>query len=127
VRILLNVLVAFFIFGAAMCALTIVLLAVPGTALDSLWRLNPDARRGFVAMDGWALVLMAIVGSACAFAAIGLARRREWGRQIAILIFVVNAIGDSVNALHDPRTLIGLPIAAAAIAVLLKVEFRRDE
>jgi len=127
VRILVNILVALFIFGAAMCALTVVLLAVPGTALDSLWRINPEAHRGFIAMDGWALVLMAIVGSACAIAAIGLARRREWGRQIAILIFVVNAIGDSINALRDPRTLIGLPVAAAAIAVLLNAKFRADE
>jgi len=29
----------FFAFGATMCALTIVLLLFPGTALDFLWRL----------------------------------------------------------------------------------------
>ena len=37
----------FFAFGATMCALTIVLLLFPGTSLDSLWRLNPDAHSAF--------------------------------------------------------------------------------
>jgi len=37
---MLKLLAAFFAFGAAMCALTIVLLLFPGTELDSLWRLN---------------------------------------------------------------------------------------
>jgi len=31
-----------------MCALTIVLLLFPGTALDSLWRLNPEAHAAFM-------------------------------------------------------------------------------
>lgn len=38
---------AFFAFGATMCTLTIILLLFPGTALDLLWRLNPDAHSAF--------------------------------------------------------------------------------
>jgi hypothetical protein len=54
---------AFFAFGATMCALTVCLLLFPGSALDSLWRLNPDARLAFASLGHWSLVLMLTVGS----------------------------------------------------------------
>ena len=37
-RSMIQLLSAFFAFGAIMCTLTIVLLLFPGTSLDSLWR-----------------------------------------------------------------------------------------
>jgi len=62
-----------------------------------------------------------VVGVACGLSAIGLARNAEWGRRLAIGVLTVNLIGDSLNALlrHDPRTLIGLPIAGLMIWYLL--------
>ena len=42
-RVPIVLFVAFFAFGTLMCLLTIVLLAFPGTALDALWRANPEA------------------------------------------------------------------------------------
>src|SRR2546423_13013903 len=98
-----------------MCALTIVMLAYPGTVLDPLWRLNPEARTAFRALGGWAFVVMTVVGAACAFSAIGLLSGREWGRRLAIVVLAVNLVGDAAGAIgrHDPRTLIGLPIAGA--------------
>ena len=67
------------------------------------------------------IVLMFVVGSACASAAIGLATRARWGRQLALGILIVNLIGDLLNAFvrHDLRTLIGLPIGGAMIGYLL--------
>ena len=105
-----------------MCLLTIVLLLFPGTALDSVWRLNPDAHNAFQSLGYWSVGLMMMVGSACALAAIGLARNRPWGRNLALIILGVNLVGDAVNALtrHDLRTLIGLPIGGALIFYLLK-------
>ncbi len=125
VSLVVNLLAAFFLFGAAMCVLTIVLLAFPGSALEPLWRLNPEAERAFRSIGPWAFMLMAIVGIACAFSAYGLGLRREWGRRLAIAVIALNLIGDTVNAVgrHDLRTLIGLPIGGAMIALLLKVEF----
>jgi len=55
---MLRVFAAFFLFGAAMCALTVVLLLFPGTALDSLWRLNPDAHASFQSIGKAAFLLM---------------------------------------------------------------------
>ena len=122
-RLILNLFVAFFLFGAAMCLLTIVLLAFPGSPLEPLWRLNPEPRSAFRSIDGWAFAIMTTVCAACALSALGLMLRREWGRRLAIGVLAVNLIGDAAGAAarHDPLTLIGLPIAGAMIAVLLKV------
>ena len=65
---------------------------------------------------------MTLVAAACAAAAIGLARRAEWGRRIAITVLAVNLLGDLGGAIvrHDPHTLIGLPIGGAMIWLLWK-------
>ena len=118
-----KVLVAFFAFGACACLVTVVLLLLPGSALDIAWRLNPEARDGFQQIGApLSVLLMLAVGSACAAAAVGLARCKAWGRRLAIGILAVNLAGDTFNALarHDPRTLIGLPIAGLMIWYLWK-------
>ena len=112
----------FFAFGACMCALTIGLLLFPSSVLDSLWRLNPDAHAAFQWIGQLSILLMAIVGVTCAWAAIGLARNAKWARWVGILILVVNLVGDLTNAFlrHDLRTLIGVPIAGAMIFYLAR-------
>ena len=74
-------LAAFFAFGAIMCLLTIVLLLFPGTALDALWSMNPDAHQAFQSIAGTAILIMLVVGTACAFAAVGLWRSARWGNS----------------------------------------------
>ena len=112
----------FFGFGAMMCALTLALLLFPGSALDSLWRLNPEARLAFQSLGSWSFVLMLTVGTACIFAAIGLWRGTVWGTRLALTILSLNIIGDLVNTLlrHDYRALIGLPVGAAMIFFLVR-------
>jgi hypothetical protein len=119
-----RLLASFFAFGVSMCVLTIALLLFPGTALDELWRLNPDAHAVFQAIGGWSIAIMLLVGPACLIAAIGLWRGTLWGTRVAILILVVNMIGDLSSALlnYDFRTLIGLLIAAAMIVYLARSE-----
>lgn len=121
-----KLLAGFFAFGAVMCALTITLLIYPGTRLDALWRINPDARAMFHALGRLSILLMAVVGAACAVAAIGLARNAGWGRAVALVILSVNLIGDLTNALlrGDWRTLIGLPIGGAMIVYLVRMRRR---
>ena len=105
-----------------MCALTIVLLIFPGTMLDSLWRLNPEAHAAFQSIGSLSILLMATVGTACGLAAIGLARNTTWGCWLGILVLTVNLVGDLTNALlrHDLRTLIGVPIAGAMMLYLYR-------
>lgn len=125
--IAIKVMVAFFAFGTLACSVTVAALLFPHSALDSVWRLNPEARLGLQQMGArLAVILMATVGTGCALAAIGLARGREWGRRLAMVILAVNLIGDTVNAVarHDPRTLIGLPIGGAMIWLLAARQMR---
>ncbi len=105
-----------------MCTLTVVLLLFPGTSLDSLWRLNPEARLAFQSLGKAAILLTLVVGAGCAFAAIGLWRDSFWGIRIALTILSLNIIGDLFNALvrHDYRALIGLPIGGAMIFYLAR-------
>jgi hypothetical protein len=118
----LNLLAIFFAFGACMCTLVIGLVLFPGSALGSLWRLNPDAHAVFQGIGGLSILLMAVVGVACALAAIGLARNAMWGRWLGILILAMNLVGDLTNAFvrHDLKMLIGVPIAAAMIFYLAR-------
>jgi uncharacterized membrane protein (DUF2068 family) len=115
-------LAAFFAFGATMCGLTTGLLLLPGTSLDSLWRLNPDAHLAFQSIGDWSIVLMVAVGTACFLAAIGLWHGSLWGTRLALIILSVNIVGDLINALfrRDYRALIGLLIGAAMIFYLLR-------
>jgi hypothetical protein len=113
---------AFFAFGATMCALTIGLVLSPGTALDCLWRLNPDAHVTFQSFGSWSVVLMVTVGTACFLTAVGLWQGTFRGTRLAFIILSVNIVGDLVNALfrHDYRALIGLPIGAVMIFYLVR-------
>ena len=122
--IMLKGFAAFFLFGATMCTLTIVLLLFPGTALDSLWRINPDARVAFQSIGKGAFLLMLSVGIACAFAALGLWRAKVWGIWLALVILALNIAGDLFNAFarHDYRALIGLPIGGAMIFYLVRAQ-----
>src|SRR2546430_9611486 len=120
-------LVVFFGAGALICLVTMLALAFPGGFLESIWQLRPDARIEFQKLGHWSVLLMAVVGTACGLAALGLARQSGWGRRLAIGIFTVNLIGDSLNALlrHDPRTLIGLPIGGLMIWYLVRQRARQ--
>jgi len=111
-------LIIFFAAGALICLVTMLALAFPGSFLESIWQLKPEARVQFLEIGrAAAIAVMAVVGVACGSAAIGLARNAEWGRRLAIAVLAVNLIGDSLNALlrHDPKTLIGLPIGGLMI------------
>ena len=111
-----------------MCLLTIVLLIFPGTRMDVLWDLNPDARVAFQSLGRWSIVLMSGVGVACLFAAIGLWRGTGWGTRLAVTILLVNIAGDAMNVItcRDYRSLVGLPIAGAMIFYLARSAKRRS-
>ena len=120
-RLGLVLLSAFFALGAMIALLTAIALWAPGSVLEPMWRLNPQAHVAFQAMGPSAILLMVGVTGACALSAVGLWMRARWGQRLAVALLAVNLIGDATNALvrGDLRTLIGLPIAAALIAYLL--------
>ncbi len=110
------------------CALSqFVLLTWPGTRLDVLWLLNPEAQRAFRAMEGTAHLLMATVGLACLAAAIGLWRGTRWGARLAVVVLVADLLGDLLNVFlrGEYRALLGVPVAGAMIVYLMRGN--RDE
>ena len=83
-----------------MCLLTVVLLVFPGTNLDSLWKLNPDAHIAFQSLGSWSIVLMLVVGIGCALAGLAGALAgpmrgayAEMGVTMVIESFVVVVVG----------------------------------
>ena len=95
-------------------------LLFPGGILEPMWRLNPRAREGLSGLGTWGAVLMFGVSAACAMSAVGLWRRAEWGRRLAIAVLVVQLLGDAASALsgREPRAAIGIPIAIMLIVYL---------
>jgi hypothetical protein len=116
----------FFGFGAAMAFTSFVALLYPGGFLEPMWRLNPRAREAFAGMGGWAVLLMAVVSVACAFASVGLWRGKQWGYVLAIVLLAINLIGDLANALLgiEPRAWFGVPIVALLLWYLASSRVR---
>jgi hypothetical protein len=119
-------LTGFFAFGALIASVTAIALLLPGSSLEPMWHLNPQAHAAFLGMGVWALLLMVAVAGACASAAIGLWLRARWGHRLALVLLTVNLVGDATNAVirGDLRTLIGLPIGGALLAYLLRAGVR---
>jgi hypothetical protein len=51
-------LTAFFAFGSAAASLSCTALLFPGSPLEPLWRLNPEAHQAFLRMGLWSVPLM---------------------------------------------------------------------
>ena len=111
-----------------MSLLAALALLLPRSALEAIWRLNPQAHAGLASLGAWAIALMLLVSLACGLAAVGLWSGASWGRAVALTVLAVNLLGDAGNALvrGDLRTLIGVPIGAALIAYLLLNRRVRD-
>lgn len=117
----------FCVFGAAMATLTCVALLTAGGPLEPIWRLNPQAQKGFREIHPWGIPLMAVVAIACVVAARGLWIRARWGLRLAVVGLAVNLVSDVVGAVlrHDPRTLIGVPIVGLLLVYLSRPSIRR--
>jgi lysylphosphatidylglycerol synthetase-like protein (DUF2156 family) len=111
-------------FGALMCCLTATMLLFPGGVLEPLRRLNPCAQQGFTRLGTWAILLMVIVGAACAVAAFGLWRCTRLGYRAAIAILSLNLIGDLANALilRHWSAVISLPTGGAMMWYLVRTD-----
>ena len=118
----------FFYFAMTMALYAGITLLHPGSALDRLWTLNPDAHRQllrFRTLAGAGFVLLAAVA---AVAGIGWFRRRLWGWQIAVFGIASQIVGDCVNLIRGDflRGGLGLAIGAGLLAYLLTGNVRRN-
>jgi hypothetical protein len=122
----LAVLSLFFAAGALISCATALALAAPGSWLEPMWQLNPEAQRVLSGLGPWAVLLMSVVATACGGAAVGLWSGRWWGHRLAVGLLGTNLLGDVLNAWlrGDLRTLVGLPIGGAMLAYLLSGRVR---
>jgi hypothetical protein len=113
-------LAVFFGLGALISLASCVSLLNPGSLLEPMWRLNPRAREAFDRMGPMSLVLLAAVCAACASAAIGLWSGKPWGYRVAVVLLVVNLMGDIINVLFgvEPRAVVGVPIVGGLLVYL---------
>jgi hypothetical protein len=116
----------FLLFGMTMSALAAVSLALPGGVLEPIWKINRRGREVLGALGLPAVILMATVSVACAGAAAGLWLGRRWGWWAAMTILLLNVTGDLLIGIlgSDPRTLVGLPVAAAMLYYLWTARVR---
>jgi len=121
-----TLLAVFFLLAAIISVASFASLVWPGP-LDFIWRINPKAHQAFVAMGRSAIVLLAIVGVACALSFVGLWRCRRWGHRLAIAVFTINLAGDIANAFatHDLRAAVGVPIVLVFLVDVLSPRVRR--
>jgi len=117
---------SFFALGAAIASVTGMALLLPGSGLEVLWRINPQAHVAFLSVGFWALPLMFAVAGASALCAVGLWIGARWGHRLALMLLTANLIGDVTNVVlrGDLRTLVGLPIAGGLVAYLLSAKVR---
>lgn len=123
----LTALSVFFAAGAVLAWTSSVSLAFPGSPLEPLWSVNPHARDVLARFGAWAVVLMALVGAACAASAIGVWIGARWGRWLALGMLGANLIGDVLNGVlgAEPRAIVGVPIAGALLIYLATARVRR--
>jgi hypothetical protein len=92
----------------------------PGTALDEVWRINPEghaALSGLGRAGGW---LKGAVCAGCAAAAYGTWSGKRWGYLHAIVLLVANLCGAVADAAFGGRAeaLIGVPIVDGILGYL---------
>jgi hypothetical protein len=114
-------LTSLFLIGTAASLISVVSLSLPGSFLEAVWRLNPQARESFSRMGSWAILLMSVICLACLFAAIGLGRGLRWGYWLALVLLIGNLVGDIIVLYTgaQPRAIAGVPIVLLVLAYLL--------
>ena len=112
----------FFLASTVICATAAFTLAVPGTAVDSVWSIKPRAYEELLGYRELSAPMFALLAIAMAFASYGTFHRRRWGWLLACLLFAGNGIGDAVQ-LATGGLLQGV-IGVSVVTVLLFALFR---
>jgi hypothetical protein len=117
-----TALAVLFVFGTAASFIAAVSLSFPGSFLEPIWQLNPQARTGFDRIGSWAMVLMVSVCIACMLAAVSVWRGLSWGYWLAVGMLVLNLIGDVINVITgtEPRAIVGIPVVFLVLTYLMR-------
>ena len=109
----------FFFFGATMASYAAFTLAVPGTMLDQLWRLNPEGHAELSSLGRIMALPFLFLAAALFFAGIGWFRRRKWGWILGTTLIAINLAGDLFNLIFRQEVLKGsIGVAIAGLLLL---------
>lgn len=116
----------FFCFGATMASLAGSTLIWPGTPLDRIWRLNPEAYREVEPLGRVIGIVFLALAVVLAAAATGWFKRRLWGWRLAVGIITTQILGDLANLLRGDflRGGVGCVIASGLLFYLLRPQVR---
>ncbi len=118
----LTAMAVFLVFGAVMATLAGITLLFPGSFLDPIWRLNPEAGEQLHQLGRGIGVAFLGLGAAMVAAAIGWIKRRFWGWALAVIIIASQVLGDLVNAARGEflKGAVGVVIAGALLVYLIR-------
>jgi hypothetical protein len=122
----LTAMAVFLFFGAAMATFAGITLLFPGSFLDPIWRLNPDAGEQLRQLGRGIGIAFLGLGAAMVAAAVGWIKRRFWGWALAVIIIASQVLGDLVNALRGEflKGAVGVVIAGALLVYLMRRNVR---
>jgi len=116
----------FLFFGATIATLAGITLLFPGSFLDPIWRLNPEAGEQLHQLGRGIGIAFLGLGVMMIAAAIGWIKRRFWGWGLTVVIIASQVLGDFVNALRGEwwKGVVGVAIAGALLVYLLQPKVR---
>ena len=122
----LTAMAVFLVFGAAMATLAGITLLFPGSFLDPVWRLNPEAGEQLRQLGHGIGIAFLGLAAAMIAASIGWIRRRFWGWALAVIIIASQVLGDLIDALRGEfwKGAVGVVIAGALLIYLLRSNVR---
>jgi len=112
----------FLFFGAVMASFAATTLLWPGTPLDRLWTFNRTAYEQLGTLGKAAGILFLLLGATLTLAGIGWFRHRLWGLRLAIVILVMQVLGDLANCVRRDMLHggVGVVVASAMLFFLLR-------
>ena len=107
----------FFAFATGITAVTGISLLLPGSVLDVMWRIKPEEHEQLLSAGVPASVGFFGLSAIMAITSIGAFLRRRWAWRLAIVVFVINGIGDVTRAALGAA--VQGVVSVAAVALIL--------
>lgn len=113
-------------FGAVMALFAGITLVRSGTALDSVWSLNPRAYKQLAPLGKTVGLLFLVLSVALGAAGIGWLRRHKWGWGLAMIIISIQVLGNLANALRGQviQGSVGIVLAGALLLYMTRPHIR---
>lgn len=120
-----SIVAGFAYFAAFISLLVGTVLLFPGTRFDRIWQLNQPAHAAFQSIGKWVGAAFLLLAIPAGIIAIGLSRGRRWAWWAAVIMFVVNSLGD-VGSLIVTRDYVHAGSGVVVDGIFLVVLFSRS-